>query len=269
MRKVALILSSILFICSCNEDKSEKYTGLYDIKNVDAKERVNLEKRKVKIQQMEKTKLSKDQIDRKIQSIAFCEANKIPVMEGLPSIESERETKIRTKNEIIERALALAYLGVKSEGTDKASLDKFIEKYKITNFTKKEKEYVLSDSPTEQQTTDANWRYESLHVLLWSLGYIDSLSYPDKVCNVADDIKIIALKTKDEFINQAKVRSKKEILDQADLIYRIDWACTNSRVKGEDMPAQLDGSIVYERHYSLNWLINHMNADWDNISTDT
>ncbi|RZL31795.1 MAG: DUF4272 domain-containing protein [Pedobacter sp.] len=195
---------------------------------------------------------------------------KIPVLDNLPSIESEKTVQIRTKEEIVERALALAYLGIKSEGAEKEDLDKFEQRYQITNlFTKKEKEFVLSDSPTEQQKVDANWRYESLHVLLWSLGYIDRLAYPDTICNVADDIEIIATQTREQFLNGAKLRTKKEILDQADLTYRLNWAVVNARVKGQETPARLDPSIVYERHYALNWLINYMKADWDNVSTDT
>jgi hypothetical protein len=60
-----------------------------------------------------------------------------------------------------------------------------------------------------------------------------------------------------------------EILDQADLILRLDWACVNARVKKEPAPGNLDKGVVFERHHSLNWLINYMNQDWDNVSTDT
>ncbi|WP_338398753.1 DUF4272 domain-containing protein [Persicobacter psychrovividus] len=65
------------------------------------------------------------------------------------------------------------------------------------------------------------------------------------------------------------MRSKEEILDQADLILRLDWACVNARVKNEVAPGGLNSSVVYERHYALNWLIKYLNQDWDNVSTDT
>jgi hypothetical protein len=65
------------------------------------------------------------------------------------------------------------------------------------------------------------------------------------------------------------LRSKKEILDQADLILRLDWACVSTRVKNEPTPGGLNLSVVYERYYALNWLIKYMNLDWDSISTDT
>ncbi|WP_079688608.1 DUF4272 domain-containing protein [Ohtaekwangia koreensis] len=31
----------------------------------------------------------------------------------------------------------------------------------------------------------------------------------------------------------------------------------------------LNSSVVFERHYSLNWLIRYMNQDWDKVTTDT
>lgn len=89
------------------------------------------------------------------------------------------------------------------------------------------------------------------------------------MCNVADDVKIIYELKEQGFRQNAKIRSKKEILDQADLILRLNWACVSARVKNETAPGGLNSSVVYERHYALNWLIKYMNQDWDSVSTDT
>ena len=53
------------------------------------------------------------------------------------------------------------------------------------------------------------------------------------------------------------------------VIYRYHWATTSARIKKLKAPAKLDGGVVMERHYALNWLIKYMDQDWDNISTDT
>lgn len=89
------------------------------------------------------------------------------------------------------------------------------------------------------------------------------------MCNVADDVKIIYELKEQNFRQKAKLRTKKEILDQADLILRINWACVSARVKNESAPSGLNSSVVYERHYSLNWLINYMSQEWDKVTTDT
>ncbi|MCI5057476.1 MAG: DUF4272 domain-containing protein [Flavobacteriales bacterium] len=163
----------------------------------------------------------------------------------------------------------LCYLGVTSEGLEKERLDKFANKYQIEDqFTPKEIAFRDAETPEQQQIVDANWRYESLHVLLWALGLIDDLVFPDAICNVASDVGLIVGKNKEELL-QAKLRSKKEILDQADLIYRIRWACVDARINSKSIPANIDNSVAYERHYCLNWLINYGGLEWDDISTDT
>jgi hypothetical protein len=105
--------------------------------------------------------------------------------------------------------------------------------------------------------------------MLWALGFINTLDYPEKTCNVAADVKIIHDLTEDQLRSKAKLRSKKEILDMADLVLRLDWACVNARVKGEPAPGGLNKEVVYERHYALNWLIRYANQNWDEVSTDT
>ena len=253
MKHKLQILLILMILISCNQ-KANK----------------DLADRKEKIEEIESSPVTQDQADRKTKSIEYCKANGIPAIDHLPYIESENETVIRDKEEIIRRAFVLCYLGLKSEGLEKEHLDEFDKKYQVSDyFTDDEKLYVNATSPTEQQRVNASWRYESLHVLLWALGYIDSLDYPSKPCNVAEDVKLIFGRTKTEFSSATKLRTKKEILDQADLIYRIDWACVDARENNRDAPAKLDPAIVYERHYALNWLINYMEEDWDDVSTDT
>ena len=236
----------------------------------DPRAKKNLSDRKEKIFRIDNTTLSRDQVTRKQSSIIYCRERGIPVIDHLPCVTSEAEVKIRSNDDIINRALALCYLGLKSEGLEKKHLDGFNKKYLIApHFTKEEKLYVYATTPLEEQRVNASWRYEGMHVLLWALGYVDSLAYPDQMCNVEEDVKLILDRTKAEFSTGVKIRSKQEILDQADLIYRLHWACVNAKIKNEEPPAGLNASVVYERHYALNWLIRYMEQEWDEVSTDT
>jgi hypothetical protein len=58
------------------------------------------------------------------------------------------------------------------------------------------------------------------------------------------------------------------MLDQADLMYRYNWAVTDARINSKPS-ADLEAGVVQERHYALNWLIGYMDQDWDDVSTDT
>ena len=215
---------------------------------------------------------TKDQQERRARSEAYCKANDIPVYINPNAlfVDPEEVVTTRTKDEVVDRALALCYIGLKSEGLEQEILDKIDADFKImAKLSPGEEDYATAKQPTEQQKIDANWRYESLHVMLWALGFIDSLSYPDQVCNVADDVKIIHGLSEQEFREKASLRTKKEILDQADLILRLDWACVNTRIENKPPPGNLNNSIVFERHHSLNWLIRYMNQEWDDVTTDT
>lgn len=215
---------------------------------------------------------TEEQIERRAKSEEYCKSNNIPVYANPNSlfVETDERVSIRVQDEVVDRALALCYIGLKSEGLEQKHLDQMDKDFDITaKLSPNEKAYATTNQPTEQQRINANWRYESLHVLLWALGYIDTLSYPDKMCNVADDVKIIYELKEKGFRQKAKLRSKQEILDQADLILRLDWACVSARVKGEQAPSGLDKSVVFERHHTLNWLINYMNQSWDDVTTDT
>jgi hypothetical protein len=221
---------------------------------------------------VESVNATADQKERRAQSEAYCKAHAVPVYGNTNAmfVDAEDMVTTRTKDEVVDRALALCYIGLKSEGLEQRHLDMMDKDFNISSkLTPAEKDYAAAAQPTEQQTTDANWRYESLHVMLWALGFIDSLSYPGEMCDVAHDVRIIHDLTEAQFRQKATLRSKKEILDQADLILRLHWACVSARLKNMPAPGSLDKSVVFERHYSLNWLIRYMNQDWDDVRTDT
>ena len=69
-----------------------------------------------------------------------------------------------------------------------------------------------------------------------------------------------------EFVESAAIRSSSEILDLWDLIYRIHWAVNNVKLNNLAL-LDVDSSILYERHYAINWLIDS-SLNWDDITTD-
>jgi hypothetical protein len=164
----------------------------------------------------------------------------------------------------------LAAVSLKGDGIEKPNLEEFIKDYNIQDkFSPKEKEFIDAEKLTLQQKMQFTWRYESLWVLLWALGYVKSLKTPVRTCNPAIAIQIINSKSAEEFKNSAKLREKAEILDQADLIYRYHGAVLDARIKNFPIPANLDPGVVQERHYVFNWLLTYRDQDWDNVTTDT
>ena len=71
----------------------------------------------------------------------------------------------------------------------------------------------------------------------------------------------------EKLLKGAKLRSVGELLDAADMIFRLDWACVDTRIHGLPAPAGMDGGVVMERHKALNWLI--CGDDWDEVDIST
>ena len=218
---------------------------------------------------------------RRKRNIVVLEQKGIPYITHLPLAAMEAEAVIRSPREIAERLIAMFAVCVYCEGRTGGESWEKSQRYLTTGdnilggrldelLTPKEKALIQIHEPEQSQLVQFSWRYECCHVLMWALGVIDELGYPDNVCDVSSMAKYLSQQESlEKFIEVVKPRDASEILDAADLILRYDWACVDARINNRPMPAGLDGGVVYEWHYAFNWLVGYMGADWDNVSTDT
>jgi hypothetical protein len=228
------------------------------------------EERRVKIEEQEHKAPSKEALERKARSMARLKKEGVPVIEHLPIIEDSREAKTRTTEEIAHRAIAICLAAVKGEGIEQETIDDLVKKFGAEKFfSPAEAAFIKNPKPTERERIQFSWRYEDYWVLLWALGYVDKLERPEGICDVTKAVVILRDRDTAQFIKDAKLRPLAAMLDEADLIYRYHWAVVDARVKGQEAPAKLEGGVVQERHYVLNWLIGYMDQEWDKISTDT
>jgi len=230
---------------------------------------VNKDEIKAKIEEKD-VHPSAEALARKEKSIAVLKAKNVPMIQHLPVIEDSASAKKRTTEEIAHRAIGLCLVAVKGEGLEQEKVQKLINQYHAQDyFTPAERKFIENPKPTQQDRVQFSWRYEGYWAMLWALGYVETLDYPNKVCDVSKAVKILHDSSTEDFIAKAKLRSLADILDEADLIYRYDWAVVNARLKQQPAPAGLDGGVVVERHRALNWLIGYMNQEWDDVTTDT
>lgn len=228
-----------------------------------------MEERRKKIKSME-TNVSPDALHRKLRSEATLRAEAVPVNLHLPAIASEREAKIRGKDEVAMRALALLVAAVKGEGLELRIVERLVKEYGLrSTFTPKEKAFLANEKPSQMDRVQFSWRYEAAWTLLWSLGFVEKLGKPVGICDVPRAVSTMKDRSTKTFLAGAKLRALPEVLDEADRIYRYHWAVTDARVKGKPSPAGLEPGVTLERHYALNWLIGYMDQEWDDISTDT
>ena len=222
-----------------------------------------------------------EQEQRKQKSIAILKALNIKTMEGLPRIESEEETVLRTKEEVAGRTVGLMLISLYAEGLcsgeerneNRAWIEKLIKHFGAHDFfTPNEKVFLEKEDPEESECINFSWQYEPFTVMLWALGFLsteEALAVPAEVCDVPKAVGLMkSYKNYEEFFSAAVLRDKVTILDQADLIYRYDWACVEDRIKNPQ-EHKVEWGIVMERHHALNWLISYCEDDWDDVSTDT
>lgn len=208
--------------------------------------------------------------ERKKRSEDFLTSIGVPINSWLPIIEEDDDVTIRKTEEVAIRTMSLLMVAVKAEGLEQDILLEVIDKYSLMNdLTPKELEFINNLEPDQFDRTQFIWRYEAAWTLLWALGYVAELSQPTDICDVPSAVTFMQERSREEFISESKLRSKEKILDQTDLIFRYHWAVVEKRLNNRLIPENIDSSVVLERHYALNWLVNFGGADWDNVSTDT
>lgn len=214
---------------------------------------------------------------RKQESILKLKTKAIAYIDWLPHIESSDDVIPRSAEHIAKRAIACLLMIQVACDLDRDQFDQetedfivdLLNKFEVADeLTVKEKN-ILNRNASQQDIVNMIWKYEAYWVLLWALGIVDELKYPDEIADCDFAIEVVSrCHSLQEFMQQVKLRNIEEILDEADLIYRYDWACVDARLKQQNAPANLNASIVLERHGALNWLIQ-ADADWDNPDVST
>ncbi len=219
-------------------------------------------------------------IDRRMRSIEKCKKMGLPVLETLKASVYESECVVPSKDDIIHRLTCIFAAAVCSEACSnyepkeakkmvEGMLKTLEEKYGVSRyFSEEERQYTGDPFADPNLHAKFGWRYEGCAILLWALSLWE-LGEPTEICDAGKVGEILWNNDFNTLSEKAVLKSKEEILDMQDLILRYDWACVDARVKGAEMKI-IDGEIVYEWHYALNWLTNaNYTTDWDSIRPDT
>lgn len=211
-----------------------------------------------------------DEIARKARSEAALRERGVPVLAALPVIAGETRSQRRTDREVAERVLGAMIAAVKGETGDYEMGMALLNQFGATGYlTPMEAVFMADPDPDQQFRVNITWRYEGVYVLLWALGFYDAMPPEDQVVDVAEMGALLRDLGSEGLFAQAKLRPQAELLDMADYYYRLHWAVTNARIKGEDLPEGTDASIMLERARALNWLYGYAGQGWDEVDADT
>jgi hypothetical protein len=217
----------------------------------------------------EKTKTPEE---RKAESVKLLKSRGVPVIDHLPLLESEEDTRLRSPSEVAKRVICLVFAADFAQGHADKVYWQYIKTHALQEwFTPKEWEFVNSKRPDEQTKVNMSWKVEGAYLLLWAMGRIGTLPFP--VNPVDSDAVYRCLPPFDEspcvFVKTATLISKSDILDKSDLIYRMHWATRQASLREQEMPAGLQSGVVQEWHHAINWLTCCSNEAWDEVTTDT
>jgi len=203
----------------------------------------------------------------RIATVKLLESKDIPTTPALPLIESAEILLVRTKEELCDRLIALTAVSAKAMGATENDVNQYLKDNAPIKLSPEENEFINGPA-NEKASLKYSWRSESALVLMWVLSLLEELPFPSTESNVDPLWEIVYVKSRAELLEVAKVRPLQEIVEKLDLIYCLDWACVESRVKRKPLEA-LNSEVVYEWHYAINWVTLYENQEWDDVTTDT
>ena len=224
---------------------------------------------------------------RKERSEKFLNKRNIKINPHLPVIEDETEAKIKSPEETVKRAvtalfatqIAMDCLNPESDVKESAAFfGEMLGRFGLLDEPTSEEKMccaVVNENapkPTAKFASNMAWRIEMVIPLLWACGIIsEDLSYPDKMSEYIEQARTIAACDNfDELMQKVNMRNPSKILDKADLLFRMDWACVDARLRGEIPSGNLNPDVVVEQHKGINWLIGAFDAEnWDKVNPHT
>lgn len=197
----------------------------------------------------------------------------IPVNPHLPMIEDGEDVTLRTEDEVWRRLVALwGVVGAAMLRQNTFFKQYFAGEERRAMLSNDEAAFLFNDTPAEEDIIRFSWRLEGMMCLAWCAGLADKPLLPAEPSSAESILPLYPHDLADATMlrDAIRLRSKTEILDQADLLYRLHWAVRDAQLNGHEQPPGINPGVVLEWHHALNWMIRADNEDdWDAVSTDT
>lgn len=206
---------------------------------------------------------TKEDADRMERNIKLMEKDKMPFYDKMEVNISEKDVKIRKKWEIIRKVVAIVitriaaqtFLEKKENMLKNLSdiIEIFEKKYQFKEFlTKREREFLENKKENYQLNVEFYFRLETAQTLLWVLS-IDKLPDLNNFSDLAEIIEILENENLKSFARKCEIRSKIQILDVLDYMYRLNWA--NVEIKLNGYSRIVNESILYFTRLGLEWVV--------------
>jgi len=208
-------------------------------------------------------------MERRSRTIVHLGGLGIPVHPGLPWIETTLDAVLPSAIEVARRALcAMSLAAMAASGGNPGIGNQLVDEFSCRDWLTPGEREFLAAPEGEGDLVTFSWRWEGVAVLFWALQHTD-LPWPNGEAKVDRLLALAKELRSPDAIGGNGLRPLPEILDAADLYYRLHWAVRDNALRGLPIPADLNASVVVERDRGLRWLIAEYSRDWDEIDLST
>ena len=180
-----------------------------------------------------------DPVERRAISNDLIRFRGIPVNPDLPILEDEDEVRVQSVRKIMERATVLAVLNqLAFDRYTPEAVWEYLSQYDLLKWLTP-KEHTFLANPTADRKENETWKIEAIWALMWALGIVEEMGFPDQQCNLNRILpteypfKGLEVDPRPFFEFPYQVRSVRDVLNEADLYFRLDWACMKGWATGK------------------------------------
>ncbi len=184
------------------------------------------------------------------------------------------QEKIRSKDEVVERALVL--FGVSLIGLNyskRKTAYAWLERHGlIPSLTELEAIFVNDRKASKRDCICYSWQFERLVVLLWCLGAVESLPAEDSQCDTQGFQSFflpMSTSSVEEFKERVVLREEDQLFTMQERMEAFHWEARNAKAHSCAPKKPVDLDVIQERHHAINWVVGHLGQDWDSITCDT
>lgn len=178
------------------------------------------------------------------------------------------DVSLRDPVEIAERAIVLCLSAARAEGLDAATAGGLAAQLGVEDaLTPSEMMILFSPhklAPDVKQRYQ--WRYESCLALLWMLGRVPELEFPDHGGDGELASRLVTSSSSaDELAGRGQPRALDDVAGEADFTLRLAAAVRRAIGTTAKPPDEVEFAIVHQREHAFRWALV---ADADGWGTD-
>ena len=191
----------------------------------------------------------------------------------LPLFIGEEEVKLKSKRQVLERAVILSKLcelALKFDGSfsaeelskaKKTTTNFLIQHNLFHSLSPLEKEFLKA--PTKQMAMDISWQIECVLYFAFTLKELDVPPLPVEQVGAQEVIEHFTEKPIDELEKEFGFQDLDNLLKWNDMYFNMQWACLEAQLKNKKI--KLNPEITRELFKASIWVIS--DEEWDDIDT--